>query len=587
MVVKKLLKSSLFLILSMIAISSQIIAKDYKLGVVLFANKSNMGQDLDEIKSSIASNDVYREKNGDTLQLVVQSEISWHDTNPDKGRYDFSKFINYAEELKKRGIKWTPLFSPHYVPEWAYRKYHNDRITDKHGNIIENYAFLKFSPSSKVWDNEIKKWIEKGLEALAPYIGKEKDKTISEVFVTNEMAYPAGGLRFGDDNSKSKISTYDDATINNWNKRYANKYGDIPRNLTREHSERRNAFFQFRAEELAYCLNRLKSYSENKLKKLGKYNIPVSYKMTPYAFDKGSSTYEQYRGLTGSQLSYLFNDTNLKMIAIDEYEGTSGWRDIKNSIDKVKKFNHSNTPIYLAEFNSHEGYPTSNEVKNWIVNTKNYGVNNWTYFSWNGNGTGNKAPIQDKQKRGLKMAFDSIIAPDGTNNDPKGNNINKVSELTSPSKGFILTSSSVTFKCQDTNAKNYYLYIGTSKGGINIYTGYISKSTLSQTVKNIPINGNKIYVRLWTETSSGWKYKDFSYKTKKSSSTTNSSNKYIERFYNKYKHIFGTKQGNNYSCGKNLICQNYSSEMKIRIKTTNNYLYFKYSNSGWYNYGIR
>ena len=62
MVVKKLLKSSLFLILSMIAISSQIIAKDYKLGVVLFANKSNMGQDLDEIKSSIASNDVYREK---------------------------------------------------------------------------------------------------------------------------------------------------------------------------------------------------------------------------------------------------------------------------------------------------------------------------------------------------------------------------------------------------------------------------------------------------------------------------------------------------------------------------------------------
>jgi hypothetical protein len=582
----RLLKLSIFATLGLVMLSNKAMAKDYKLGVVLFPNY-NIEQNLDDIKSEIARDDVYREKNGDTLQLVVQSEISWSETNPSQGKYNFNKFVNFAKECKKRGIKWTPLFSPHYVPSWAMTKYHNDRITDKHGNIIYDYAFLKFSPSSEIWDNEIKKWIEKGLEVLAPYIGNGKDKTISEILVTNEMAYPAGGLNYGDDSSQSKITTYDDATIKAWNKRYSSRYGEIPRNIIYESIYRRDAFFQFRAEELAYCLNRLKSYTENKLKSLGKYNIPVSYKMTPYAFDAGRNTLEQYRGLTGSQLSYLFNDTNLKMIAIDEYEGSSGWTSLKNAIDKVKKFNHSDTPIYLAEFNSHKGHPKSDEIKNWILKTKNYGVNNWTYFSWNGGGEGNTADIEYEQKKGLKEAFDAIIAPDGKGNDPKNDSTsNEISQIVSP-KNRTTIFSSTTFKWKNTNAKNYYLYVGTYKGGNNIYSNFLPKNTQSQTI-SIPMNGKKVYVRLWTQLSSGWKYKDYIYNTKKSNSDGGGTgtNPNIERFYNRYKSYFGSKSGSNYNCGKNLICQNYTTGRKIRVRTTDNYLYW-YTNGRWNNYGIR
>jgi hypothetical protein len=48
-------------------------------------------------------------------------------------------------------------------------------------------------------------------------------------------------------------------------------------------------------------------------------------------------------------------------------------------------------------------------------------------------------------------------------------------------------------------------------GGTNIYDRTAGLAT-SQTVTGLPTNGGTIYVRLWTGTSSGYQYNDYTYK---------------------------------------------------------------------------
>lgn len=593
---KKLNLLKICIIGGSLLVSSQVLAKDYKLGVVLF-HRDDVENNINQIKREIAGNDVYREKNGDTLQLVIQTEISWEETNPTENSYDFSKYIEYAKKLKQRGIKWTPLFSPHYTPQWAKSKYYYDLTTDKHGNEMSG-NFLDFSPSSNIWNNDIKKWIEKGIEALSPYIGTGKNNTISEIFVTNEMMYHQGGFNYGDDSHNSKISTYDDATIRAWQRKYESRYGGIPRNILREGSRRRDAFMQFRAEELAYCLNNIKSHAENKLRGMGKYNIPVTWKLVPWAFDKGRGTLQQYHGLSGSQLSFLFNSTNLKMIAIDEYQHGSGWRAMKDAISSVRRFDNGNKPIYLAEFNRIGGGATRHQVKDWIINTKNYGVNNWTFFSWNGSGNGHEGPIQYEQKQGLKLAFDSIISPDGQSNDPKGNDNNTSNSSTVYSTGAYQNNMNVTKILSVNNTSGLKVTVsGEVERKWDFVKIYDSSNKLQKTYTGVVnesfnISGSSIKV-IFTSDGSVTK-RGITVKVEKSSrggNTNNISNPKIESFYNTYQGYFGSKSGVNYNCGSNLICQNFTGgsgnrNKKIRVKTTNNYLYW-HDNGRWNNYGIR
>ncbi|MEI7867092.1 MAG: beta-galactosidase [Candidatus Methylumidiphilus sp.] len=155
------LKFTTLILFVFLMFSQQALSQEYKLGVVMF-RPDNPEYELDRIVFEIAGNDVYREGNGSTLQLVVQTEIPWKDTNPSEGVYDFSKFIEYAKTMKARGIKWTPLFSPHYPPQWAIDKYFNNQLTDKHGNKTGGFH-LPFSPSSTVWKNDVPKWINTAL----------------------------------------------------------------------------------------------------------------------------------------------------------------------------------------------------------------------------------------------------------------------------------------------------------------------------------------------------------------------------------------------------------------------------------------
>lgn len=433
------LKFTTFILFVFLMFSQQALSQDYKLGVVMYHHDKPAGYDEDQLNKivhEIASDDVYREGNGNTLQLVVQTEISWKDTSPEEGIYDFSKFVEYAKAMKARGIKWTPLLAAHNIPEWAKVKYYNNIPTNKKGERHFNAngettdgIFLPFSPSSMVWRKEITNWMNAALEQLNPYIGKTKNDVISEIFITNEMMYKGGKLTDEVKEVKkdsSVITTFDEATLQAWQTRnYESLYGVIPRNFYLESSYRIDAFLKFRAEELAYCLGYLKSSVEYKLASLGKNSVPVTWKLTPYRFDAKPDKEPYFSGLTGSQVSYLFNDINPKIIAIDEWEHDGSGSSLVDAIGTVRRFDRQNHPIYLAEFNKMEdqypyGLPTKEQILSWIKKTKPLNVTNWTFFSWNGTGTvgTHEGPIQPEQKQGLKDAFNYILPPDGIQNDP-------------------------------------------------------------------------------------------------------------------------------------------------------------------------
>ncbi len=85
--------------------------------------------------------------------------------------------------------------------------------------------------------------------------------------------------------------------------------------------------------------------------------------------------------------------------------------------------------------------------------------------------------------------------------------------MSSPSPGSTLASSSQAFSwTAGTNATDYWLDVGTTAGGREIY-GAISNGARSATVTGLPTNGSTIYVRLWSKLSSGWagNYIDYTY----------------------------------------------------------------------------
>ncbi len=92
--------------------------------------------------------------------------------------------------------------------------------------------------------------------------------------------------------------------------------------------------------------------------------------------------------------------------------------------------------------------------------------------------------------------------------------VNKKSKITSPVNGSTLSSSTVTFEWQDIGAAAYYLRVGTTKGWRNIiYRGRLSGNKTAKTIRNIPTNGETIYVRLYSRKNRRWKFNDYKYTT--------------------------------------------------------------------------
>lgn len=84
--------------------------------------------------------------------------------------------------------------------------------------------------------------------------------------------------------------------------------------------------------------------------------------------------------------------------------------------------------------------------------------------------------------------------------------------MISPTPGSRLTSSRVTFRWTNAGASQYYLAVGTNTGVTNIYHGYQGTRTY-KTVYNIPTNGSRIYVKLYSKIAGKWSYNLYSYNT--------------------------------------------------------------------------
>lgn len=84
--------------------------------------------------------------------------------------------------------------------------------------------------------------------------------------------------------------------------------------------------------------------------------------------------------------------------------------------------------------------------------------------------------------------------------------------MTSPVAGSTFTSASATFNWSaGTGAAAYHIYIGTTAGASNLVNSAMAL-TRTKAVTNMPANGSTVYVRLWTQFSTGWQFNDYTYK---------------------------------------------------------------------------
>jgi len=90
-----------------------------------------------------------------------------------------------------------------------------------------------------------------------------------------------------------------------------------------------------------------------------------------------------------------------------------------------------------------------------------------------------------------------------------------------PGPGSILESSTVTFEwnANSTSPESYWLGVGTTRTSVSlgdwgdIYSKPHSSAITSVTIDNIPLDGNPIYVRLWTKLAGDWFYREYTYYT--------------------------------------------------------------------------
>ena len=88
---------------------------------------------------------------------------------------------------------------------------------------------------------------------------------------------------------------------------------------------------------------------------------------------------------------------------------------------------------------------------------------------------------------------------------------NPTGVMTSPGDGSTLSSSQVFTWAPGSDSSRYVFYMGTSRGSSNMVGVNMGTGT-KLTINGLPSTGRTVYVRLWSQTSSGWKYNDYTYR---------------------------------------------------------------------------
>jgi hypothetical protein len=85
-------------------------------------------------------------------------------------------------------------------------------------------------------------------------------------------------------------------------------------------------------------------------------------------------------------------------------------------------------------------------------------------------------------------------------------------QILSPAPGSTLSGATAVFTWSPgSRVERFWLFVGTSLGNNNIYGGDQGSNTTA-TVSNVPVNGQVIYVRLWSYIDGAWQYSDASYR---------------------------------------------------------------------------
>ena len=94
---------------------------------------------------------------------------------------------------------------------------------------------------------------------------------------------------------------------------------------------------------------------------------------------------------------------------------------------------------------------------------------------------------------------------------PPASTLSPIGVMTAPQSGATLGTSQTFTWAPGSDSRAYYFYMGTAQGWNNWLSVSMGTST-SLRVNGLPSTGGIVYVRLWSLTSSGWKYIDYSYR---------------------------------------------------------------------------
>ena len=125
-------------------------------------------------------------------------------------------------------------------------------------------------------------------------------------------------------------------------------------------------------------------------------------------------------------------------------------------------------------------------------------TNNYTYTAFNSSATPTPTPTVTPTPTPTPTATPTPTPATGA------------AVMISPSPGSTFTSSSVTFTWSAGSATAYFLFVGSSLHGADIYNSGIV-TVQSKTVNNIPTDGRTIYVTLGSQVSGSWSTKDYTY----------------------------------------------------------------------------
>ncbi|MCP4105940.1 MAG: hypothetical protein GY749_10450 [Desulfobacteraceae bacterium] len=180
--------------------------------------------------------------------------------------------------------------------------------------------------------------------------------------------------------------------------------------------------------------------------------------------------------------AYIYNITNTNVAEIsDPIDGS-----LLNSTSQTFMWNDSGANQYWL----------------WI------GTSEGDYDVYSGDqGTNTSVTVSDlpANQETLYVRLFSMVNGEWLHNDYTYTACDLTAEIQTPSSGSTLDSTTETFTWNDSGADGYWLWIGTTQGDHDVYSGNVGTDT-SVVISDLPANGTTLYARLWTNVDGDWIY---------------------------------------------------------------------------------